>query len=184
MFTGSRFFLWDFKMPRCFLPIVTIAAFCFLSCQAFAQQVGVVNGEIYYTANADLNNGDVLQLVDWNDDSLHCCATIIGKKLKNNSPNIFDSLRDKDIIEYSISVPKKAPKYIDGFGVVGNAKLKRGNQDVSAVLDHGLEIRLSGCTSMEGIHYIGRRADSGKILVHFYKNMDVDFESTCKNLNQ
>src|SRR5471030_3256208 len=100
-----------------------------------------------------------------------------------NSPSISSNLHDRAVLAFSVSIPEESPKYIDGFGVVGNAKLKKKRQGVNAMLDHGLEIQLSGCTSMEGIHYVGRRVDNGRILVHFYKNMDVDFEPTCKNLS-
>jgi len=160
-----------------------LAGFFFLSPQVFSQQVGVVDGEIYYTVNADLKNGDALQLVDWGDASIYCCAKIIGRKSGKDSPSIFDSLQDRSIIEYSISKPEKVPEYLNGFGVIGNAKLNKKRGGVNAMLDHGLEIHLSGCMSMEGIHYVGRRVDNGKILVHFYKNMDVDFDPTCKNLS-
>ena len=170
-------------MIRKFRVACVLASFCFSSSQVFAQQVGVVDGEIYYTVNTDINNGDALQLVDWIDGSIYCCARIIGKNSDKNSPEISDILHDRAILEYTISIPEKVPKYIRGFGIIGNTKLKKRRQGVNAMLDHGLEIQLSGCMSMEGIHYVGRRADNGRILVHFYKSMDVDFDPTCKNLN-
>jgi hypothetical protein len=60
---------------------------------------------------------------------------------------------------------------------------KNKKQRVEAILEEGLDLQISNCTTSEGINYTGRRVGDGKILGDIYKHLDVDFEPTCGNLS-
>lgn len=167
-----------------FFKNLLIAAFLLFSSFAFGQQVGVLEGETYYSVNGKINHGDMLQLVDYSSGKIYCCATILKQIPKNDESRVSDILHDRNVFSYSISGAEGAPKNIDGFGIVGSAKIEMHHGTVEVKLDDGIDVSLSTCTSTEGVHYVGRRVKTGKILVHFYNYLDADLDPTCKDLPQ
>ncbi|AFQ51017.1 hypothetical protein [Burkholderia cepacia] len=149
---------------------------------ARAQQVGVVAGGVYYTPNTHLAPGTSLQILPDDDQGVaRCCAMITGPAAKPRD-QILDALHDdRTIAAYALSVPKSIPADTSGFGVTGDARFVRQGVHPEAVLDGGLPLAFSTCTSIEGTHYLGRKVGSNKLLVHLYRYFDGEFESNCKD---
>ncbi|CAB3746341.1 hypothetical protein B7G54_25295 [Burkholderia puraquae] len=173
-------------MPiRSLRPLLTAAAFS-VSIASYAQQVGVVAFGVYYTPNTHLAAGTSLQILPDDDKGIaHCCATITGPASKPAN-QIFDNLHDdrhegRAIAAYALSLPKSVPADTSGFGVAGDARFVRQGARPEAVLDGGLQLAFSTCTSAEGTHYLGRKVANGKLLVHLYQYFDGDLEPTCKD---
>ncbi|WP_321887531.1 hypothetical protein [Paraburkholderia bannensis] len=145
---------------------------------AHAQQVGFISFGVYYSVNPQLSNGTKLQIVpDVDHPAVQCCAVISGHAPAN--PNVFDDLRDRDVTAYAIKLPATIDKDVSGFGVTGEAHFAKVGKTADATLEGGLKVRLSTCTSGEGVHYLGKRIGDGKTLVHLSQHVDADFEPTC-----
>ncbi|WP_175878677.1 hypothetical protein [Burkholderia sp. BCC0097] len=153
-----------------------------VSVAAHAQQVGVVADGVYYTPNTHLAAGTSLQVLPDDDKGVaRCCATVTGPAGKPGN-QILDSLHDdRTIAAYALSLPKSIPADTRGFGVVGTAHFVRQGAHPEAVLDGGLPLAFSTCTSAEGTHYLGRKVGANKLLVHLYQYFDGELEPTCKD---
>ncbi|AXF25210.1 hypothetical protein CUJ89_26495 [Burkholderia pyrrocinia] len=153
-----------------------------VSLAAHAQQVGVVADGVYYTPNTHLAAGTSLQVLPDDDKGIaHCCATITGPASKPAN-QILDNLHDdRTIAAYALSLPKSVPADTRGFGVAGSARFVRQGARPEAVLDGGLQLAFSTCTSMEGTHYLGRKVGANTLLVHLYQYFDGELEPTCKD---
>ncbi|WP_455777435.1 hypothetical protein, partial [Burkholderia stabilis] len=162
-------------------PLLIVPALA-VSIAAHAQQVGVVADGVYYTPNTHLAAGTSLQVLPDDDKGVaRCCATITGPAAKPGN-QILDSLHDdRTIAAYALSLPKSVPADTRGFGVAGTARFVRQGAHPQAVLDGGLQLAFSTCTSVEGTHYLGRKVDGNKLLVHLYQYFDGEFEPTCKD---
>ncbi|MXN74002.1 hypothetical protein GR157_04515 [Burkholderia sp. 4701] len=157
-----------------------IASALAVSVTSHAQQVGVVTGGVYYTPNTHLAAGTPLQILPDDDKGVaRCCATIKGPAGKP-ARQVLDSLRDRTMAAYALTMPPSIPADTSGFGVVGPAHFVRAGAHPEAVLDDNLRLAFSTCTSMEGEHYLGRKPDTRKLLVHLYLYFDGEFESNCK----
>ncbi|RQQ10204.1 hypothetical protein DF107_08120 [Burkholderia stagnalis] len=158
-----------------------IASALAVSVTSHAQQVGVVTGGVYYTPNPHLAAGTPLQILpDDGTGVARCCATIKGPARKPPR-QVFDSLRDRTMAAYALTMPPSIPADASGFGVVGPARFGRAGAHPEAVLDDDLRLAFSTCTSTEGVHYLARKPGSRKLLVHLYLYFDGEFEPNCKD---
>ncbi|MDF3083260.1 hypothetical protein [Burkholderia sola] len=166
---------------RPFRPLLIAPALA-VSIAAHAQQVGVVADGVYYTPNTHLAAGTSLQVLPDDDKGVaRCCATVTGRAGKPGN-QILDSLHDdRKIAAYALSLPKSVPADTRGFGVVGTARFVRQGAHPEAVLDGGLPLAFSTCTSVEGTHYLGRKVGANTLLVHLYQYFDGELEPTCKD---
>ncbi|WP_419689781.1 hypothetical protein ACN22W_24875 [Burkholderia theae] len=169
-------------MPIRALRPLLIAPALAVSVAAHAQQVGVIADGVYYTPNTHLAAGTSLQVLPDDDKGIpRCCATITGPAGKPAN-QILDALHDdRTIAAYALSLPKSVAADTRGFGVVGTARFVRQGARPEAVLDGGLQLALSTCTSVEGTHYLGRKVGANKLLVHLYQYFDGELEPTCKD---
>ncbi|MBN3819622.1 hypothetical protein G3N57_24750 [Paraburkholderia sp. Se-20369] len=152
-----------------------------VSVTSHAQQVGVVTDRVYYTPNPHLAAGTPLQILpDDGKGVARCCATIIGPA-RNPPRQVLDSLRDRTMAAYALTMPPSIPPDTSGFGVVGPARFVREGAHPEAVLDDNLRLAFSTCMSREGEHYLGRKPGNRKLLVHLYLYFDAEFESNCKD---
>ncbi|HEV3426759.1 MAG TPA: hypothetical protein VG320_02650 [Paraburkholderia sp.] len=164
-------------MLHALLFVVSLAVAAF----ANAQQVGFVSNGVYYSVNPQLADGATLQIVpDVAHPAVQCCATISGRARAN--PMVSDELRDRAVTAYTIKLPPALDKDVSGFGVIGEAHFAHvGATSSDATLAGGLKVRLSTCTSSEGVHYLGKRVGDDKTLVHLSQHFDADFEPTCSD---
>ena len=160
-----------------------MAVSLFVSSLSHAQQIGVVNNGVYYSVNPRLPNGTLVQVLTDDDNSvIRCCGEITGQaKDTGQQTQVLDSLRDRNITAYTLALSGSLSKEISGFGIAGHVRMLRQGQRPQAMLDDGLQVNLSVCTSAEGVHYLGRRVGDNKLLVHLYQYFDRDLEPTCKD---
>jgi hypothetical protein len=153
-----------------------------LSSFSHAQQVGIVKNGIYYSLNPRLPNGTLVQVLTDDDKGLiRCCGEIAGPaKRPDDEVQVLDSLHDRSVMAYTLTLSGSLLPETSGFGIAGYVHMVRQGQRPQAVLDDGLQLNLSICTSAEGWHYLGRRVGDNKLLVHLYKYFDGDLEPTCR----
>ncbi|WP_414441759.1 hypothetical protein [Burkholderia sp. 22PA0106] len=148
---------------------------------AEAQQVGVVDGGVYYSVNPVLPKGTRVQVLS--DDGrgvIQCCGEISGPAKQANR-QVLDSLRDRPVTAYALTPGGALSADSAGFGIAGNVKMIRQGAHPQGILEDGSHLNFSICASSEGMHYLGRRAGDNKLLVHLYEYFDGDLESNCKD---
>lgn len=167
------------------MPLRALRALCLVvslasTALAHGQQVGFISFGVYYSVNPKLSNGTTLQIVpDVAHPAVQCCAIISGHAPANL--NVSDDLHDRAVTAYAITLPANFDKDVSGFGVTGEAHFAQVGKTADATLEGGLKVRLSTCTSGEGVHYLGKRIGDGKTLVHLSEHVDADFEPTCRD---
>lgn len=146
-----------------------------------AQQVGALVDGVYYTVNPHLAAGTRLQILP--DDGRgvpQCCAVVTGPA-RHAPTQVLDSLHDRTVTAYAVTLPHSVPADTNGFGIAGNATFGRRGAHPEATLDDGLRLAFATCTSSEGEHYLGRKVGDGKLLVHLYQYIDADLEGNCRD---
>lgn len=145
-----------------------------------AQQIGVVENGVYYSVNPRLPKGTLVQVLT-NDDKgvIRCCGEIAGLA-KQPDRQVSDSLHDRSVTAYALTLSGSLSSETSGFGIAGYVHILRRGARPQATLDDGLRLDFSICTSTEGTHYLGRRVGDNKLLVHLYEYFDGDLEPTCK----
>lgn len=154
-----------------------------VSSLAHAQQVGFVKEGIYYSVNPKLPKGTLVQVLTDDDNSvIRCCGEITGQaKDTGQRTQVLDSLRDRSITAYTLALSGSLSKETSGFGIAGYVRMLRQGARPQAMLDDGLKVNFSVCTSGEGWHYLGREVGNNKLLVDLYQYFDGDLEATCKD---
>jgi hypothetical protein len=160
---------------------VFIALTLVFSVSSSGQQVGVVARGVYYSVNPHLQPGSRLQILPDDGTGLVLCCATISRSAAKGELQIYDNLRDRKIVAYTLSLPQSIPAQTMGFGIVGSARFVRQGAHPEAILDDGLRLTFSTCGSMEGLHYLGRRVGDNKLLVHMYQYLDGEFEPTCRD---
>jgi len=153
-----------------------------ISIPSRAQEIGLVAYGVYYSVNPALHAGTSVQVLpDDGSAAVRCCAEISGSAKKSGA-QIFDSLLDRQISAYALSLPQSIPTDSVGFGIVGPAQVVQHGTRPEVVLSNGMRLELSTCMSPEAAHYLGREVTGDKkLLFHMYQYFDFTFEPTCKN---
>ncbi len=167
--------------PTRALLATALTALALLPLAARAQQVGIVDNGVYYSLNPHLPAGTNVQVLPDDDTGvIQCCGKISGPAAHADR-QISDSLRDRHVTAYTLTLAAPLSADTSGFGIAGQARMIRQGKHPQALLDDGTHLNLSSCTSMEGVHYLGRRAGDDKLLVHLYAYFDGDLEASCKD---